>query len=61
MRIYDSPGCDDDDDWTEIQVRQNVARFVVGTFEQTRSDSVLRMIFHRDNGLDGKVSCIAVP
>jgi hypothetical protein len=61
IRVFDSPSCATDDDWTEIRVRQDIARHVVGTFERSQNDAAVQVTFHRDNGLVGKVSCIAVP
>jgi len=49
-----------DDDWTEIIVKQPVSRKYVDTFERSYEDSDVRVIFHRDNGLDGKISAAEV-
>jgi phosphatidylserine/phosphatidylglycerophosphate/cardiolipin synthase-like enzyme len=57
LRFYDDGGRGyQDDDWTEIRVKRPLARKYVSTFEQSFEDSDVRVIFHRDNGLDGKIS-----
>ncbi len=57
FRLYDDREGDyQDDDWTEILVKRPVARKYVDTFEQSFEDDDIRVIHHRDNGLDGKVS-----
>jgi len=61
LRVYDSPSCSTGDDWTEIEVLQNVAQATLWSFEQTFNNGVLRVTHHHDNGLDGKVSCVRSP
>jgi phosphatidylserine/phosphatidylglycerophosphate/cardiolipin synthase-like enzyme len=57
FRFYDDPnGAYQDDDWTEIVVKRAVSRKYVSSFEQSWEDADLRVISHRDNGLDGKLS-----
>jgi hypothetical protein len=58
IKVYDSPNASTSDDWCEIQVLKQVPNCVVGTFERTYTDpeGVYRQVFHRMNGLDGKVS-----
>lgn len=57
LRFYDDPdGRFQDDDWTEIITKRAVARKYVDTFEQSFEDADVKVIFHRDNGLDGKIS-----
>lgn len=61
LRFYDDGGRGfQDDDWTEIIVKRPVARKYVDTFEQSFEDADVRVIFHRDNGLDGKISSAEV-
>jgi phosphatidylserine/phosphatidylglycerophosphate/cardiolipin synthase-like enzyme len=45
-----------DDDWVEIIVKRAVSRKYINTFEQTFEDADVRVIYHRDNGLDGKIT-----
>ncbi len=58
IKVYDSPDASTSDDWAEIEVLKQVPDCVVGTFERTYTDpdGVYRQTFHRNNGLDGKVS-----
>lgn len=60
IKVYDSPSADTSDDWSEIEVLKQVPTCVVGTFERnyTDPDGVYRQVFHRYNGLDGKVSYV---
>ncbi|HEX8617795.1 MAG TPA: phospholipase D-like domain-containing protein, partial [Thermoanaerobaculia bacterium] len=57
IRFYDDPyGRYQDDDWTEVIVKRPISRKYIGTFERSFEDADVRVIFHRDNGLDGKIS-----
>lgn len=57
IRFYDDPdGQSGDDDWTEVLVKRPVSRKYVDTFERSFEDEDVRVIYHRDNGLDGKIS-----
>ncbi|MCB1037103.1 MAG: phospholipase D family protein, partial [Acidobacteria bacterium] len=49
-----------DDDWTEILVKRNVARKIIPTYEASFEDADVRVIYHRDDNLDGKVSSMEV-
>jgi phosphatidylserine/phosphatidylglycerophosphate/cardiolipin synthase-like enzyme len=61
LRFYDDGGRGyQEDDWTEIVVKRPVARKYVDTFEQSFEDDDVRVIFHRDDGLDGKISSAEV-
>lgn len=60
IKIYDHPKGSEDDDWTEIKVRKDISSYDIGSFELSRLDEYVEMIFHRHNGLDGKVSYISV-
>ena len=61
LRFYDDGGRGyQDDDWTEILVKQPVSRKYVDTFERSFEDADVKVIFHRDNGLDGKISSAEV-
>lgn len=58
LRLYDSPSCSTNDDWTEIRVHQTTVQDLVATFESSFFNGRLQVIHHHDNGLDGKVSCV---
>ena len=61
LRFYDSPDrLYQDDDWVEIVVKQPVSRKYISTYEQSFEDSEVQMYYHRDNGLDGKISAAEV-
>lgn len=57
FRFYDDPGgAYQKDDWTEIITKRAVSRKYIDTFEGSFEDADVRVVFHRDNGLDGKIS-----
>lgn len=61
LRVYDDPGGNPNkDDWTEIVVKKVVQQYTVPDFERTYEDDVVRVTYHRDNGLNGKVSHISI-
>ena len=61
LRFYDDAGFHyQDDDWTEILVKRAVTRKVVASFETSFEDADVRVIAHRDDGLDGKASSFDV-
>ena len=60
IEVYDDPGCGTGDDYTRITTKSNIARYVVGSFESSRDDASVEVRHFRDNGLDGKVSCVRV-
>jgi len=61
LRFYDDPDRRyEDDDWIEIIVKRAVSRKYIDTFEQSFEDGDVRVIFHRNNGLDGKISSAEV-
>ena len=60
IRVYDSPVGKTSDDWTEIVVKKQVQEYCVKTFEETYEDDIVRVTYHRNNGLDGKVSRVEV-
>ena len=49
-----------DDDWCQIEVIGKQDEYTVDSFEHSYADSVVKVTFHRNNGLDGKVSMIRV-
>lgn len=58
IRVYDDSGASVADDWTEIQVKRPIAFKLLSTFQETREDDEIRMVYHRGDNLDGKVSRI---
>lgn len=60
IRVYDDSHCNTEDDWTEIRVKENVDYFKVNTFEQDYSSNEVEVKYNKVNGIDGKVSCIAL-
>jgi hypothetical protein len=56
--VFDDPGCGTGDDWTQIQVTQDIASATVRSFQNNVNNGGLRVHYNRKNGLDGKVSCI---
>ncbi len=60
IRVYDHPKGKLDDDWCQIEVIGKQDEYTVDSFEHSYADSVVRVTFHRNNGLDGKVSMIRV-
>lgn len=60
IRLYDSPDGKTNDDWVSIELKKNITELCVGSFERSIRNSTLTVSFHRNNGLDGKVSYIRV-
>ncbi|MFK8031478.1 MAG: hypothetical protein AB8G18_14675 [Gammaproteobacteria bacterium] len=56
MRLYDSPEGAENDDWAQVNIKQNVERFVINNFESDINTPFVEMIVLRDNGLAGSVS-----
>ena len=58
VRLYDNPAGAMEDDWLEIVVKSDLSDRRIASFEASFEDSELEVIYHRNNGLDGKVSRI---
>merc|ERR1712107_133357 len=61
ITLYDSPNGDRSDDYVEIKVKGYTNNpVVIGSFESTKTimldNGFIEVIYHRNNGLDGKVS-----
>ena len=56
IRLYDSPSAKTNDDWVEIRTNRPIQRAVVPSFESSFRNADLTVVYHRDNGLNGKVS-----
>lgn len=60
IRVYDSPDGKESDDWAEIHIKTFVKEYCFNTFEQNFENDQIRMVYHPNNGLDGKVSRLEV-
>ncbi len=60
IRVYDSADGKRSDDWCEIQVKRQVSEYRVDTFERSEDGDVVKVQYHRNNGLDGKVSRVEI-
>ena len=56
VRLYDDPSGSIQDDWVEILVKRNLTEKLIPSFERAFEDADVRVQYHRNNGLDGKVS-----
>lgn len=60
IKVYDHPKGQKSDDWAEIKVRKDIVSYDISSFEQSLVDEYIEMVFHKHNGLDGKVSYISI-
>ena len=60
IRLYDDPDMDRSDDWVEVVIKRNLEKKLIGTFERNFEDDDLKLTYHRNNGLDGKVSVLEI-
>lgn len=67
VELYDEPSCGKNDDWVSFTFKQLVARTYASGFEYSLEDKdfgdgevVISKVYHKHNGLDGKVSCMIV-
>ena len=58
--VWDNPDGKQDDDWCEIEVKRQVQEYIISSFERNINDEFVKVTYHRDNGLDGKVSRIYI-
>lgn len=56
IRIADDPNGATDDDYTDIYVKTQGHSVIIPSFEQSYEDDYVKVKYHSDNGLDGKVS-----
>lgn len=56
LTFYDDPDGSTNDDWTEVTIKKIVAEYCLESLEESRSDDVVTVTYHRNNGLAGKVS-----
>ncbi|MCW3463927.1 hypothetical protein [Chitinophaga nivalis] len=60
IRTYDSPSGNTDDDFCVVLVKRSHPEYVLDTFERTYEDEYVRVVFVRNNGLDGQISRIRI-
>lgn len=60
IKVYDHPKGKLDDDWCQIEVLGAHDEYTVDSFKHSYADSTVKVTYHPNNGLDGKVSCIRV-
>jgi hypothetical protein len=60
LRVYDDPDAKMEDDWTEIITKREIESYLISSFEQSLDNEMVSMAFHRNNGLDGKISHIEI-
>ncbi|MDB5980320.1 MAG: hypothetical protein JWQ69_1335 [Pseudomonas sp.] len=63
INLYDNPRGSREDDHATIDVKRDIGideKVVVGSFELNRNNNDYRIVYSRNNGLDGKVSRIEV-
>lgn len=60
IKVYDNGNGSTNDDYCIIHVKKKVQEKIIGTFEQSFEDDVVQVNFHKNNGLDGKVSYIRI-
>lgn len=59
VKLYNSPSGRDRDDWTEIQILQNLSSYDINSFDTPVQNSQVHVI-PQGSRLDGKVSYIEV-
>jgi len=60
VRVYDDPDGKTKDDWTDIIVKRYVQELCVNSFERVYENADVKVTWHENNGLDGKVSHVKV-
>lgn len=60
ISLFDSPDCRTNDDFTIVRVKRDVFVKTIGSFQRSFDDDDVEVDYHRDNGLDGKVSCVRI-
>jgi hypothetical protein len=56
IEVYDDPEGSRGDDWTEINAREPIRQYIVRSFEEDVDSDSIAVVYHRRNGLNGKVS-----
>lgn len=61
IKVYDNSDGHKDDDWAKITVKQTTDQTIkITSFEDNYEDENYQIEYHKNNGLDGKVSLIEV-
>ncbi len=60
ITLYDQPDGALDDGWVEVMVKRDINYKVIGTFERSFEDEDVRVRFHRDWELDGRISRLEI-
>lgn len=60
IRLFDHPNGKTDDDWWELQAKREISEVRISTLHMTFENDYMRVVYHRSNGLDGKVSRITL-
>lgn len=60
LRVYDSPTASTEDDWAELIIKKDIKEVVISSFEKSYESEGIKLIYHRNNFLDGKISFIEV-
>ena len=58
IKLYDGKDGDKTDDWLEVLALKDFTRKVIGSLESSFEDEDVRVNYHSNNGLNGKVSSI---
>ncbi|MGV3520505.1 M12 family metallo-peptidase [Luteitalea sp.] len=60
LRLFDDSAGSHTDDWTEVLLKRDVALKTIATFERSFADADVRVTYHLNDGLDGKVSRVSL-
>jgi hypothetical protein len=60
ITLADHPRGQRDDDWVSISIKRDINEKVIAGFEHSFEDADVKVVYHRNNGLDGKVSQVVV-
>ena len=60
IRLFDDPDGGRGDDYVWISVRKTAAQIHINTFEEPFTNEFVRVVYHENNNLDGRVSRLEV-
>lgn len=63
VMVYDSPSGSITDDYAVIDIKRDIGldeAITVSTFERNEDNADFRLVYVRENGLDGKISRIVI-
>ena len=58
--LFDNPNGSKQDDWLEINIKQDIQELQISSFEESFENDDVQVIYHKKNGLNGKVSRLEV-